>query len=875
MVFKERINRYQSIYHDLKTHSDKAEEKRLPGKAYFIENNEILCLPREDGDSRYPLGQDGLNYWVYASGYIHSNEGLFSHYLRATEGQEPKIAFFAGFKEGETYEVLPILSVPVVLSKIQAERYTIFRSKSAYYITEAEGVRFTLRTLVDEYKNFYWSLMVENKSNERKSLSVSSYFNPFLKHGVMEGAENRWFRQASIVPKTEVQNADSFLIEVYEEKSRGAMAAQYAVFKRHIETLAGGKVIKVDQTTSRNDYVGGIRSSLHTPMGLRRGCFEKSKKVTAFTEIGIAADLLHLELEQGGAVRLDTVMTCCFDEEKKEAALSSSVIPEEIDQIEDRLINQDQINQSGIKIRFGTNRESKEPRTQIKAEVFNSFVEHLKRQVAFCALIKGYVQLSSFSLIGIRDVFQALEGLLIWQPDAARAKMLEALGFIQPDGRAPRQYALPPFEGADPAMDLRAFIDQGVWIISTVITYLKYTGDFDFLNERCGYYEFVDEGTHRAKKADQESTVLEHLLNIMAYLLKNRDTDHTGCIFALYGDWNDALDGLGVSQDKNQKYGTGVSVMATLQVYQNCHEMIELLNYLDKAKYKEQVKRYEEAGSALEEALLKYAVVQNEAGEKKIIHGWGDKRSYLVGSFKDPDGLEREGVTSNAFWVLSGMHGKGTEMKQTILKAYEKLDSKYGLRTFYPHFEKGTKGVGRIPNLPKGTAENGAAYSHASAFGMMSLFKMGEAERAWEQLAKIVPFTHQTVSVSPYVAPNSYGENREKAIDGESMQDWQTGSSNVIFKTLVRFVIGIQPEYEGVWIQPAKHNPFEDMEMHISLRGCKVIFKYSCHNRFQRVFKINGVSQSGIYDGEMQQERVWIAYKQMRAAETMVVEIMD
>ncbi|MFQ9696619.1 MAG: hypothetical protein ACLRY5_07300, partial [Zhenhengia sp.] len=68
----------------------------MPGKAFFIKNNNILAIPREDGDCRYPFGQNGFNYWVYASGYIHSNEGLFYPYLRASEGQEPKIAFFAG-----------------------------------------------------------------------------------------------------------------------------------------------------------------------------------------------------------------------------------------------------------------------------------------------------------------------------------------------------------------------------------------------------------------------------------------------------------------------------------------------------------------------------------------------------------------------------------------------------------------------------------------------------------------------------------------------------------------------------------------------------------------------------------------------------------
>ena len=46
-----------------------------------------------------------------------------------------------------------------------------------------------------------------------------------------------------------------------------------------------------------------------------------------------------------------------------------------------------------------------------------------------------YMQLAGRSLIGIRDVFQALEGLQYYRPADSRNKMLEALGFTTPTGR--------------------------------------------------------------------------------------------------------------------------------------------------------------------------------------------------------------------------------------------------------------------------------------------------------------------------------------------------------------------------------------------------------------------------------------------------------
>ncbi len=69
-------------------------------------------FPTDKGDVRYPYGADGFNYWTYGSGYIHCNEGLFSPFLRASEGAEPKIAFFAGVK-GEKHK-FSCMSVPIM-----------------------------------------------------------------------------------------------------------------------------------------------------------------------------------------------------------------------------------------------------------------------------------------------------------------------------------------------------------------------------------------------------------------------------------------------------------------------------------------------------------------------------------------------------------------------------------------------------------------------------------------------------------------------------------------------------------------------------------------------------------------------------------------
>jgi len=841
------------MYHDLKKDKSKAELVKMPGEAYFIKDHNILAIPRDDGDCRYPYGKDGFNYWTYASGYIHCNEGLFSPFLRANEGSEPKIAFFAGFDTEP--EMFSLLSVPVIGNDKGLIRYTIFTKSATYYITEKNNVIFGIRTFVDNQRRIYFTIEIVNKNYEPLRIKLSSFFNPFVKNSLMENSTDRWFRKATYYDTTSL---GSFQVEAYEEKDRSSMTTNYGILNRSIDNE--GVLKAVDVTTSRYDFVGGIRSSLHSARVIKEGKMNGNKTVTSFTETAICADLITLEVKD--SVRIDIKFSFVFEEEAAENLREEILESAEIDALYEAVVKADNIDGKGIEfITKEANNNAKD--LGLKEEVFNGFMEHLKKQVEFCSVIKGYIQLSSFSLIGIRDVFQALEGLMYWQPEIAKAKMLEGLNFLSPEGRLPRQYSLPADKDHRPAMDLRPFIDQGVWVISTIAAYLKQTKDYDFLKETCGYYDIVDENKHMVKKNPLQDSVLEHLFKIMSYLLENRDHDHTKCVLALYGDWNDALDGLGKSNDPSKEYGTGVSVMVTLQVYQNLQEMIDILSNVYEHAYKETVDRYKVAKKEIRSALYTYALK-----EDRILHGWGDKMSYFVGSQKDPDGKSRVGLTSNAFWILSNMYRdsilennemedrRPEEIKSIILEAYRQLDSKYGMKTFEPYFEKGTPGVGRIPNLPPGTAENGATYIHASMFGVMSLFEIGESKLAWEELGKLLPITHETVSISPYVAPNSYGFNEALGIDGESMQDWQTGSSNVLLKTVIRFVYGYEPTFDGLIIQPSLYKPFDLSTFKVNYLGKTVHIKISKANVNKRTFLVNGKIVSGSYDPVMKMDRL-------------------
>jgi cellobiose phosphorylase len=793
---------------------------------------------------------------------MHANEGLFSYFQKAVEGQEPKIAFFLGLRVSrDAFCPLPLFNVPEISQSASPniQRYTVFTPTAAYYFLLAKPLMLTLRVFVSRQKQITFSLLAENLGLNNERFFISSYFNPFFRHQLFETDEDRWFKDAIWLGRDMARAISSrFLVRVNENIDRRTLFTQQGMIQCRWNRDAGAKVLRHQATTSRLQYVGASVSSLHTPQALMHGTFPEARHRCTFNDTAIAADIIHLSLAGGRVTRFDWNCELVSLNVPFPPPVFVSLNVKALDREEKRLCADDLKHHETLCMRLhGGIRQG------AKAGTFNAFVEFLKRQVEFCSLIKGYVQLSPNSLIGIRDLFQALEALAYWQPDTARARIKEALNFMTPSGRCFRQYSLPLPGGQIGKMDLRPFIDQGSWVISAVHTYLRLTGDSSLLREICGYHDIVDTSRGIVRTSREMNSLLTHLVRIMDYLLSQRDVPGTGCVKALYGDWNDALDGLGNTARPNAEFGTGVSVMASLHVLRNVQEMLDIFHFTGNRLPEKKRRFYYRAAKELREALKRQALQKRRAGVTRILHGWGDQRSYLVGSFCDTDGQPRDSLMANVFWVLSGLCRETPELLPSIRSALARLDSKFGYRTFNPPFPEHAPGVGRIVQLPPGTAENGATYVHATAFAIMALFEIGEPRLAWKQLWKILPFSriHVHLSHSPFVMPNSYGYNSKLHIDGQSMNDWQTGSSNVVLKLLIRFVFGFEPDFNGIWIQPASWLPANSFDFSIRHRNCELSINYLRQRRKTRVFLINNSPVEGTWEKQMKMFRLFVPTK--------------
>ena len=125
---------------------------------------------------------------------------------------------------------------------------------------------------------------------------------------------------------------------------------------------------------------------------------------------------------------------------------------------------------------------------------------------------------------------------------------------------------------------------------------------------------------------------------------------------------------------------------------------------------------------------------------------------------------------------------------------------------------------------------------------------VGESRRAWEELEKSVVITHKNATLTSFVMPNSYCENEEYFIDGDSLSDWHTGSGCVLVKETVRYGFGIYPTLDGVRIQTPKFFPAKSGEIRMKIRDTDFTLTYEDRGEGSRRIEIDGAEYEESFD---------------------------
>ena len=136
-------------------------------------------------------------------------------------------------------------------------------------------------------------------------------------------------------------------------------------------------------------------------------------------------------------------------------------------------------------------------------------------------------------------------------------------------------------------------------------------------------------------------------------------------------------------------------------------------------------------------------------------------------------------------------------------------DSEHGIvRLFTPPFAATPREPGYIKAYPPGVRENGGQYSHAAAWYVLALARMGRGDDAWQVLSMMLPTSHSRSQeaadlyrVEPYVvAADIYGAGDKTGRGGWT---WYTGSAGWFYRAAVEGILGITREGTNLRVAPA------------------------------------------------------------------------
>jgi cellobiose phosphorylase len=383
---------------------------------------------------------------------------------------------------------------------------------------------------------------------------------------------------------------------------------------------------------------------------------------------------------------------------------------------------------------------------------------------------------------GFRDIVQHGLGVAAMEPSRTRRILLDAFRHQYSSGLAVR--------GWNP-IDEKAYSDSALWLVFTLVSYIKETGDTALLQEEVPFY---DNGS---------ATVLEHIEKALQFLENNKGA-HRLCLIK-YGDWNDSLTGVG-------KEGRGESVWLSQAYAEATRQMADLMRHLgEHEKEADYIRRREDIIDAINK------------------EGWDGK--WYTRCFDDsgrPIGSHTREFAKIFFepqcWALISGVADEDRAKQLLESCDKELGTELGYLLLSPAFTKFDESIGRISSLEPGICENGTVYSHLNVWMVLGLLRYGMADRAYEVFQKIAPGYVRSEDdlkqkCPPFMFANCYYGPSHRNNRFQMEFTWATGSVAWFNTVLANEMIGVKPTFDGLVIDPCLPSSWETCSIHRSYRG--------------------------------------------------------
>ena len=411
--------------------------------------------------------------------------------------------------------------------------------------------------------------------------------------------------------------------------------------------------------------------------------------------------------------------------------------------------------------------------------------------------------------MGFRDSNQDLVGFLHLIPERARQRIIDIASTQFPDGGCYHQYQPLTKKGNNEIG--QGFNDDPLWLIFGTVHYLKETGDFALLDEPVPY----------DNQPGTEVPLMEHLRVSFDHVVRNLGPH--GLPLIGRAAWNACLNLNCFSDNPEESFQTTENKTEGSQAESLMIAGLFVMYGREYARLAARLGQADEARRAQTEV--------DRMAEAVKRYGWDGAwflRAYdffgrKIGSVENEEG--KIFIESNGWCAMAGIGLEDGMVDRALDAVKEHLDTEHGIVLQQPAYTTYHIESGEISSYPEGYKENAGIFCHNNPWIMIGETVRGRGDRAWEYYRKICPaYVEEANSELHKVEPYVYAQmiaGKDAFRPGEAKNSWLTGTAAWNYFAITQYILGIRPEYDGLFIDPCIPAEWREYTVERTFRGAR------------------------------------------------------